>query len=101
MDRDQLIQLFERVRTGEITTAQAVAHATVPEYEDLGFAKLDHDRLARCGMPEVIFGEGKSAEQIAEIFVRLRDSGVNVLATRLNPEAVCEYCCARSHGACA
>ena len=65
-----------------------MAHATVPEYEDLGFAKLDHDRLARCGMPEVIFGEGKSAEQIAEIFVRLRDSGVNVLATRLNPEAV-------------
>src|SRR5882762_2625417 len=53
-------------------------------FEDLGFAKLDHHRALRAGMPEVIFPEGKSAAQVAEIFSRLAKHGGNILATRAN-----------------
>src|SRR5207244_6431385 len=55
-------------------------------FEDLGFAKLDHHRALRAGMPEVIFAEGKSAAQVAEIFSRLAKHGGNILATRANQE---------------
>jgi pyridinium-3,5-biscarboxylic acid mononucleotide synthase len=53
-------------------------------FEDLGFAKVDHHRAVRAGMPEVIFGEGKTPQQVAEIFARLAKHGGNVLATRAN-----------------
>jgi pyridinium-3,5-biscarboxylic acid mononucleotide synthase len=51
-------------------------------FEDLGFAKVDHHRPLRVGMPEVIFGEGKTPSQVAQIFARLAKHGGNVLATR-------------------
>ncbi len=51
-------------------------------FEDLGFAKVDHHRALRNGMPEVIFGQGKSPTQVAGIFARLAKHGGNVLATR-------------------
>src|SRR5215472_14952028 len=53
-------------------------------FEDLGFAKVDHHRALRVGMPEVIFGERKSPAQLAGIFTRLAKHGGNVLATRAN-----------------
>ena len=53
-------------------------------FEDLGFAKVDHHRSVRTGMPEVIYGKGKTADQVARIFASLAASGVNVLATRVN-----------------
>src|SRR5262249_38625411 len=51
-------------------------------FEDLGFAKVDHHRALRNGMPEVILGEGKTPAQTAGIFVRLAKHGGNILATR-------------------
>ena len=51
-------------------------------FEDLGFAKVDHHRALRVGMPEVIFGQGKTPTQLAGIFKRLARHGKNVLATR-------------------
>ena len=51
-------------------------------FEDLGFAKVDHHRRLRAGMPEVIFGQGKTPAQVAGIFARLAKHGGNVLATR-------------------
>ncbi len=51
-------------------------------FEDLGFAKVDHHRVLRAGMPEVVFGQGKSPAQVAGIFARLAKHGGNVLATR-------------------
>ena len=48
----------------------------------MGFAKLDHHRALRTGMPEVIFAEGKTTEQVAAIFARMAKAGGNVLATR-------------------
>jgi NCAIR mutase (PurE)-related protein len=100
MDSDQLRHLFERVQAGELSPEAAVGRMEeagqqtpaqqtpgLPLYEDIGFARIDHDRQSRCGMPEVIFAEGKTPEQVAEIFVRLRDSGADVLATRVGAEA--------------
>src|ERR1700751_4392012 len=51
-------------------------------FEDLGFAKVDHHRALRVGMPEVIFGERKTPAQVAGIFAQLARHGGNVLATR-------------------
>ena len=55
-------------------------------FEDLGFAKVDHHRALRVGMPEVVFGERKTPEQVAAIFKRLAKHGKNVLATRTSKE---------------
>jgi pyridinium-3,5-biscarboxylic acid mononucleotide synthase len=53
-------------------------------FEDLGFAKVDHHRALRVGMPEIILGEGKTPAQVAGIFAQLAKHGGNVLATRAN-----------------
>ena len=55
-------------------------------FEDLGFAKIDHHRPLRVGMPEVIYSAGKTPEQVAEIFMRMAERSSNVLATRANRE---------------
>jgi NCAIR mutase (PurE)-related protein len=55
-------------------------------FEDIGFAKLDHHRALRTGMPEVIFAAGKTPAQVAEIFARMAAHGSNVLATRASAE---------------
>ena len=55
-------------------------------FEDLGFAKLDHHRALRTGMPEVIFAAGKTSDQVARIFAHMAKAGGNVLATRASRE---------------
>jgi NCAIR mutase (PurE)-related protein len=55
-------------------------------FEDMGFAKLDHHRALRTGMPEVIFSAGKTTDQVAAIFARMAHAGGNVLATRASRE---------------
>jgi hypothetical protein len=57
-----------------------------PREADLGFARLDLDRLRRRGIPEVIFGSGKTAAQLAAILARLNEAGQNAFATRVTPE---------------
>ena len=57
------------------------------EYEDLGFVKIDHDRKKRNGYPEVIYGEGKTPEQVAAIFKSLADKNDAVICTRAGSEA--------------
>jgi NCAIR mutase (PurE)-related protein len=54
---------------------------------DLGFAKLDLDRLRRRGVPEVVYGAGKTPEQLVAIFRSLADAGQNAFATRITPES--------------
>jgi len=56
-------------------------------FEDLGFAKIDHHRALRCGMPEVILAQGKTPEQVAQIAARLGDKSSNVLVTRADARA--------------
>lgn len=67
-------------------------------YEDIGFAKIDHDRQSRQGYPEVIFGAGKTAEQTAEIFKRIIDNGNTAICTRASKE-MAEYVVSKVSGA--
>ena len=73
---------MEKVKAGEITVEQAEAKLRHLPFEDLGFARVDHHRQIRCGLPEVIYCPGKTAEQIISIFSALAVKGNNVLATR-------------------
>jgi len=82
LNPDSIRKLFEQVRRGKLSPDAAVQQLRHLPFEDLGFAKVDHHRLLRAGMPEVIFGEGKTPAQLAQIFSRLAQHGGNVLATR-------------------
>jgi NCAIR mutase (PurE)-related protein len=82
MDASALRKLFNQVRTGTLSPDEAVGRMRHMPFEDLGFAKVDHHRRLRAGMPEVIFSQGKTAQQVAQIFKRLAAQGTNVLATR-------------------
>ena len=82
MDQDHLRALLEQVREGAIPVDAAMDRMRHLPFEDLGFAKVDHHRALRVGMPEVIFGQGKTPTQVAQIFSRLSKHGGNVLATR-------------------
>lgn len=86
MTRDSLRKLFEQVRRGKLPPDEAVERLRHMPFEDLGFAKVDHHRALRAGMPEVILGQGKTPSQVAEIFSRLAKHSKNVLATRATEE---------------
>jgi NCAIR mutase (PurE)-related protein len=87
MDREQLKGLLEEVRSGAVDVDNAIDRLRHLPFEDLGFAKLDHHRALRHGMPEVVFGKGKTPEQIAEIASHLLERSSNVLITRADPAA--------------
>ena len=82
MDQDQLRMLLEQVRTGAVEVDAAVDRMRHLPFEDLGWAKLDHHRALRHGLTEVIFGKGKTPEQIAGIAARLLEKSANLLITR-------------------
>jgi NCAIR mutase (PurE)-related protein len=64
----------------------------------LGFAKVDHHRTLRIGMPEVIYAKGKTSEQVARIFASMSAAGANVLATRASRDQFEAVHCARAEG---
>jgi NCAIR mutase (PurE)-related protein len=74
--------LLQDVRDGRTEVDEALERLRYLPFEDLGFAKLDHHRALRTGMPEVIFSQGKTEAQVATIFARMAQAGGNVLATR-------------------
>lgn len=87
MNEAQLRALLEQLREGAVDVDQALAKVRNLPYEDLGYAKVDHHRALRHGMPEVIFGLGKTADEIMGIAGSLLDRGPNVLITRITPES--------------
>ncbi|MGC8793365.1 MAG: nickel pincer cofactor biosynthesis protein LarB [Bryobacteraceae bacterium] len=87
MTETQLRQLLEAVRAGALEVDQALERLRHLPFEDLGFAKVDHHRALRHGMPEVVFGLGKTPEEIAAIAARLIDRSPNVLITRADEAA--------------
>ena len=87
MDRLQIEALLNEVREGQMSVDGALDRLRDLPFEDLGFAKLDHHRALRTGMPEVIFAAGKTTAQVAAIFARMAKAGGNVLATRASAEA--------------
>jgi pyridinium-3,5-biscarboxylic acid mononucleotide synthase len=86
VNSEALRSLFKRVRQGKLSADEAVDRLRHLPFEDLGFAKVDHHRALRNGMPEVIVGLGKSPKQMARIFASLAEHGGNVLATRATDE---------------
>ena len=86
MDRDRLKKLLDQVRTGKVGVAAAMERIRGLPLDDLGFAKVDLHRAVRRGFPEVVYGEGKSLEQIVKIVASLRKAGQTVLVTRVGPE---------------
>jgi NCAIR mutase (PurE)-related protein len=82
LNAESIRKLFEQVRMGKLSPDDAVARLRHMPFEDLGFAKVDHHRALRAGMPEVILGEGKTPAQVAAIFARLARHNASILATR-------------------
>jgi pyridinium-3,5-biscarboxylic acid mononucleotide synthase len=91
MNRLQLRDLLNDVRSGTLTPESALdtllQYLRQSPYENLGFARLDHHRTVRQGFPEVIYGPGKTPEQIAAISERIVAAGHNLLVTRTGLEA--------------
>ena len=85
MDEKQLRSLLDEVRSGATGIDAALERMRHMPFEDLGFAKVDHHRALRHGMPEVIFGKGKTADQISSIAAALLAQARNVLITRADP----------------
>lgn len=91
MNRLELRSLLEEVGSGTLSTD--AAHARLLEvlrsapFEDLGFARVDHHRSIRQGFPEVVFGQGKTAEQVGAISERIVNAGNNLLVTRTTADA--------------
>ena len=86
MNAESIRKLFLQVRSGKLSPDQAVTRLRHLPFEDLGFAKLDHHRALRAGMPEVVFGQRKTPAQLAQIFSRLARHGGNILATHASAE---------------
>jgi len=85
MNSQELLNLLELVQGGKLTPAQAIERLKHLPFEVLDFAKVDHHRTLRQGFAEVIFGKGKTAEQIAKIVRAMlgkKDSKHNILITR-------------------
>lgn len=87
MDATKIKELLEAVRAGAVEVDAAMDRLKHMPFEDLGFAKVDHHRALRVGMPEVIFGLGKAPEHVLEIALRLREKSENLLITRATREA--------------
>jgi len=86
MTTHSLLEILAEVERGSLTPDAAAARLKSLPFEDLGHARVDHHRSLRTGLPEVIYAAGKTSEQTASIFTSLAESGVDVLATRVDPE---------------
>ncbi|NLJ76077.1 MAG: nickel pincer cofactor biosynthesis protein LarB [Peptococcaceae bacterium] len=87
MVKEELSKLLVDVKNDRITIEEALAILKNLPYEDMGFARLDHHRALRKGFPEAIFCQGKTVEQIAQIFSRLCQGRRSIIATRATREA--------------
>ena len=87
MNRAQLAQLLKNIATGKVTPEAGLEQLRFLPYEDVGFARIDHHRSLRQGVPEVIYGEGKTVDQVRIIGERILHHGSDLLATRLSPQA--------------
>ena len=67
MDKKETRALLEQVAEGKLTVDEAVLRLKRQPFEDLGFAKIDHHRALRQGVAEVIYGAGKTPDQISTI----------------------------------
>jgi len=86
--RERVRDLLARVADGSMEVDSALASLTHEPSESLGFATIDHHRALRQGHPEVVYGGGKTVDQVVAIASRIADRGDGVLVTRVAPESV-------------
>src|SRR5688572_2625979 len=86
MNLDDLQKILLQVKSGELSETDGATRIQNLSYEDIGYARVDHGRASRQGFPEVIFGQGKTPEQVCGIFEKLIERSPNVLITRTTPE---------------
>lgn len=84
MNKERLIQLLKAVSTGQTTVDAAAGRLQNLAYEDIEFACIDHHRSLRKGFPEVIYGQGKTQDQIVGILNRMQKQEQVILVTRLD-----------------
>ncbi len=86
MDVDKLRHLLDRVARQQTDVSEALTELAELPFVDLPFARVDHHRTLRQGIPEVVFAQGKTSDQVVGIIAELKRRGHGVLATRLQPE---------------
>ncbi len=79
-------EILEQYKKGDIDLVKALEQLSDKGIEELGFATIDTDRSKRTGLPEVIYGSGKTPEQVQKIAERMHQNGIDVLATRVTAE---------------
>ncbi len=83
MDIQYLKKMLEQVRDGQMNPDTALNHLKNLPFEDLGYARIDNHRCIRTGVPEVIYCQGKTVEQIQGIVKKISQYHSNILATAL------------------
>ena len=89
MNQTDLLKILEAVESGKLAPGAALERLRHLPFEDLGFAKVDHHRALRQGFAEVVFAQGKTPKQVAEIvraMLQKKDSRHNILVTRASPK---------------
>jgi NCAIR mutase (PurE)-related protein len=86
MEIDTLTNLLNAFKNGDADLEQTLETLKRLPFEDMGFAKVDHHRALRTGYPEVVFCQGKTDEQVVEIYKALEKHNGSILMTRANPE---------------
>jgi NCAIR mutase (PurE)-related protein len=88
MDKDQCLELLVGVKNGGVSPEEALSKLRAAPFEDIGFAAVDHHRGIRQGIPEALYGRGKTPEQIHAIAERMVAAGTrNIIITGLSPES--------------
>lgn len=86
MQKSEIEKILNAHSKGNISIEEATESLKNLSYEDVGYARIDHARASRQGFPEVIFGQGKTKEQILGIFEKLIERSPNVMITRTSAE---------------
>lgn len=85
-DKSKLKEILRQVKEGRLEPDEALKEISDPGFEDIGFARLDHDRGRRRGFPEVVLCEGKTTEQVVKIIEKMETKHDNILASRAEPK---------------
>lgn len=86
MNPADIQDIINGIRDGRLRDDEAILKLKNLSFEDIGYARVDHGRASRQGFPEVVFGQGKTSEQICGIFEKLIERSPNVLITRTNAD---------------
>lgn len=88
MDRKETLGMLNAVKEGSVTPEEALGRIQSAPFEDLGYAMIDNHRGVRQGVPEVIYGRGKTAEQICGIVAKMLENGAkDIIVSRLTAES--------------